>query len=111
MPNLVSGVAQMVAGSSVRLPMDFGDTPQLIVGAAVTDGVLVLQNTITAFDVTCADVGAPVITNVALDYPYVLAADFTGGTARQTPYNVTFSITLDDGNNTTIVRVAPLQVL
>ena len=32
---LVSGVAEKAAGDSVRLPMDFGDIPELFSGATI----------------------------------------------------------------------------
>lgn len=111
MPNLVSGVAQMVAGSVVRLPMDFGNEPRLVAGAEVVDGELVLATNIDEYTVTCADSGAPAVSGEQLDYPYQVSAEFSGGTARQAPYNVVFTITLDDEDATVIRRVALLQVL
>lgn len=97
---LTSGVAEKAAGDAVRIPMDFGNIQQLI------DGALIVS-----YDVTCSTPGAPTISSKQLDYSYQVSALFSGGTPSPTPYDIVFSITLDDGDSTTIVRTGPLRIL
>lgn len=105
---LTSGKVQVAAGSKVRLPMDFGNTPQLVAGAAVVNGALVLACAITAKTVTCTGTGAPTISGIQLDYPYQVSAVFDCPTAGQ--FTVVFTITLNDPDGTKVSRSAPLEV-
>ena len=96
---LVSGAAEKAVGDAVRLPMDFGDIPELIAGAIVV-----------SFDVTCTGATGtpPTVSGKQLDYPYQLSALFTGGTAGN--YDATYTITLNDTDGTVIQRTALLKV-
>lgn len=108
MPNvLTSGTAQKAAGDTVRMPMDFGDTPQLCDGAAVTDDVLVLETNVADYTVTAAGL---TVSGKQLDYAYQVSAVFAGGTAGQT-YDCVFAITLDDADGTIVSRTGPLKVV
>lgn len=87
--------------------MDWGDVPQLVDGAAVVNGVLVLATNIASFTVTAAGL---TVTGEQEDYPYQTSAKFAGGTPGTT-YSCVFTITLDDADATTYSRTGPLKVL
>lgn len=99
---LVSGVAEMVAGSSQRLPMDFGDIPQLI------DGATIVSHTVTCTPAEDNTLTPPTVSGIQLDYAYQVSAFFAGGDAGL--YNVEFGIVLDDADATEIVRVGQLRL-
>lgn len=92
---LVVGKAEKAAGDKIRLPMDFGNEPLLIDGAAIV-----------TYDVTAAGL---TVTAKQLDYDYQVSALIDGGVSG-TVYDVTYSITLDDPDDTEIVRVGQLEV-
>lgn len=100
--DLVSGTAEMVAGSTIRMPMDFGDLRQLI------DGASIVSKTVSAALAPGESGTPPTVSNVQLDYSYQVSAKFSGGTAAL--YNVTFTIGLDDADGSTIVRVGQLRI-
>lgn len=105
------GNVTKAAAEVLRLPVDFGDVPQLIAGASGgAPAPLVMAVTITSFSVVCTGSGAPTVSGQKLDYPYQLSALFTGGTAQQTPYPVTYTITLNDADATVIVRSGTITV-
>ena len=108
MASLASGTVQIAAGDSVRLPCDFGSVRQLVAGASVVNGVLVLPTNIATYTVTCPGVGAPAVSRVQKDYPYQISALFTATTPGT--YNAVFTITLDDPDATTYVRTCPITV-
>ena len=108
MAALTSGTVQIASGDVVRLPCDFGNVRQLIVGAAVVSGVLVLATNIASYDVTCAGTGAPTVSRKQLDYKYQVSALFAATTPGN--YNAVFTITLDDPDATKIVRTCPITV-
>ncbi len=109
---LCSGTAQKAPGDAVRLPMDFGDISQLIDGAVVTDGVLVLATNIASYTVTAPALvtAGGTVTGEAIDYPYQISAKFAGGLPGVV-YDCVFAITLDDADATTISRTGPLRVV
>lgn len=109
---LTSGTVQKAAGDSVRLPMDFGDIPQLIDGAAVVDGVLVLAVNVLSYTVTAPALvlAGGTVRSAQMDYPYQTSAKFSGGVAGST-YDCVFTIVLDDADNTQYSRTGPLRVL
>lgn len=104
---LTSGSAQKSAGDSVRLPMDWGDVSQLIDGADVVNGVLVLTTNIASYTVTATGL---TVSGVQLDNLYTTSAKFAGGVSGTT-YSCVFGIVLDDADATTYSRTGPLKVL
>lgn len=93
--SLVSGSPRKSAGDRKRMGMDFGDC-------------FLLQQ---GFTIDSYSVAAPGLTvsSGQLDFAYQVSAIIDGGTAGIT-YNVTFIITLNDGDATTIKRVGTLKV-
>lgn len=104
---LTSGAIEKAVGDAIRLPMDFGDIPQLIDGATVTDGVLFLTTAVASYTVVASGL---TVSGARLDYPYQVSAVFAGGTAGTT-YNAVFTIVLDDADGTTYSRTGPLRVV
>lgn len=106
------GNVNKASAEVLRLPVDFGDVPQLIAGASGgAPAALVLAVTIASFTVTCTGTGAPTVSGQKLDYPYQLSALFSGGTpAPNSPYPVTYTITLNDADATVIVRTGTITV-
>ena len=107
---LTSGVVPIAVGDAVRLPMDFGDVRQLVDGADVVNGVLVLPTTIASFDVTCPGTGAPAVSRKQLDYPYQLSAFFDASAASAGTYYPVYTITLDDTDATKVTRTGAILV-
>lgn len=105
----MSGSCQKSAGDRVRIPTDYGNENLLVDNAQVVNGVLVLPYSIVAFSVTATPADLTV-TGVQLDSQYQISALISGGTSGQT-YFITYSITLSDPDQTTIVRTGALQVL
>lgn len=103
------GTIEKGVAEKLRLPVDFGDVPQLIDGA--TGGApspLVMAVNIATKDVTCTGSGAPTVSGVQLDYPYQISAVFSGGTPGS--YTATYTITLDDSDGITVVRTGIIRV-
>ena len=102
------GTVQKTVAEIIRLPVDFGDVPQLIAGASGgAPNPLVMAVTIQSHNVVCSGSGAPTVSAQQLDYPYQLSALFTGGTASPSGspgYPVTYTITLNDPDGTVIQR-------
>lgn len=113
MPNvLTSGTSQKSAGDGVRMPMDFGDIKELVDGAEVVDGVLVLATNIAGYTVTSPALvlAGGSVTGAQLDFAYQVSARFAGGVSGVT-YDCIFAITLDDTDATVISRTGPLKVV
>jgi len=105
------GTISKASAEVLRLPVDFGDVPQLIDGA--TGGApdpLVLAVTISSFTVTCAGSGAPTVSSPQKDFAYQISALFSGGTPSNTAYVATYTITLNDADATVIQRTGLIQV-
>jgi hypothetical protein len=99
-----------MAGDRIRVSCDYGNERVLTTNAQLVDGVLVLPYSIVNFNVTT--VNSPndlTITAAQLDTPYQVSALISGGSAGNT-YFLQYSITLNDPDQTTIVRTGPLQV-
>ena len=107
----MSGTAQKAAGDRVRIACDYGNEKVLTNDAQIVDGVLVLPYSIVNFNVTTTP-SSPndlIITAAQLDTPYQVSALISGGSSGNT-YYLLYSITLNDPDQTTIVRTGPLQV-
>jgi len=108
------GTITKTAAERLRLPVDFGDVPQLVAGASGgAPDPLVMSVNIASYNVTCTGTGAPTVSRQQLDYPYQLSALFSGGTpttGSSAGYPVSYTITLDDPDATVIVRQGYIKV-
>lgn len=103
---LTSGTVQVGLGDSVRLPMDFGNLRQLVAGAEVVNGVLVLATTIASFDVVCTGM---TVSKKQLDYPYQVSAVFTALTRGK--FDAVFTVVMNDPDATQYKRTGVIEVL
>ena len=113
-PNvLVSGSAQKSPGDVVRMPMDFGDEPEIVAGVTLVNGGLVFEYTIVNFNVgwsSDTQFAPPLSLSAAqLDYPYQQSV-LVGGGAPGINYYLTYTKTLNDPDQTTIVRTGKLSI-
>lgn len=108
------GTAEKTSAERFRLPVDFGDVPQLVTGASGgAPDPLVLATNIASKNVTCTGTGAPAVSAIQLDYVYQVSALFVGGTVTPNGspgYPVTYTITLDDADGTVVQRTGFLKV-
>jgi hypothetical protein len=110
--SITLGAIQKAAAEVIRLPVDFGDTPQLIAGASGgAPAALVLAVTIASYTVTCTGPAGtpPAVSAPQLDYPYQVSALFSGGTVGV--YTATYTAVLSDPDGTTIVRTGQIEVV